>query len=303
MANIQINIDKKKATTNFNEVVSFNNSDRLKFTFDEEWDEFPLRVAVAVWANGSSEQTFSGTVCSLPMIGENSSDFVLVGAYSVNGNKRIASTFVRLKCLTGAHSASSEKYLPTVQEQILAIVNGHECGKDGAIALANALTVGNKQFDGSAPVSITASDLSLAAVATSGNYNDLTNKPQLGVSQVTSVNGKTGEVSITKADLNLGNVLNVNALPLGLNVNSGLDFNIQRSAGIADYIGTSSAASQNAPISASNPSQNNGYWAVLSLGRIPNGVTQVAFSLRADCAIRIRNYANNVWTPWMAVYN
>ncbi|MDE6273535.1 MAG: hypothetical protein K2L87_00615, partial [Clostridiales bacterium] len=126
MANIQININKKVAGTNFREVVSFNNSDRLQFTFDEEWDEFPVRVAVALWANGSSEQSFTGTECAFPMIGENSSDFVLLGVYSANKDKRIASTFVRLKCREGAHSTPSEECLPTVQEQLLAIVNGHD---------------------------------------------------------------------------------------------------------------------------------------------------------------------------------
>ena len=120
-----------------------------------------------------------------------------------------------------------------------------------------------------------------------------------------SVNGKTGKVTITKEDVGLGYVLNLNTLPLGLNIAYGMNFNNQLEAGIADYMGTPSAPSQNAPISASNPSQEDGYWALLTLGRVPYGVTQVAFSLRADRAIRIRSYLHSekFWMPWAEVFN
>jgi len=46
----------------------------------------------------------------------------------------------------------------------------------------------------------------LAPVATSGSYNDLTDKPTIPTVPVTSVAGKTGAVSLTKADVGLGNV-------------------------------------------------------------------------------------------------
>ena len=42
MANIEIKVSNKTASTNFNEVVSFNNCDRLKFTFDGEWAQFQI---------------------------------------------------------------------------------------------------------------------------------------------------------------------------------------------------------------------------------------------------------------------
>lgn len=49
---------------------------------------------------------------------------------------------------------------------------------------------------------------SLATVATSGSYNDLTNKPTIPTVPVTSVAGKTGDVTLVKADVGLGNVDN-----------------------------------------------------------------------------------------------
>ena len=56
-------------------------------------------------------------------------------------------------------------------------------------------------------VEITAESLSLATVATSGDYNDLSNTPDLSeVGKVKSVNGKTGDVEITSEDLGLADV-------------------------------------------------------------------------------------------------
>lgn len=54
-------------------------------------------------------------------------------------------------------------------------------------------------------LSIYAQSSSLSSVAFSGNYNDLTNKPTI---PVTSVNGYTGDVSLTATDIGLGNVIN-----------------------------------------------------------------------------------------------
>jgi hypothetical protein len=49
---------------------------------------------------------------------------------------------------------------------------------------------------------------SLATVATSGNYNDLTNKPTITPPPVTSVASKTGDVTLVKGDVGLANVDN-----------------------------------------------------------------------------------------------
>ena len=374
MANIEIKVSNKTASTNFNEVVSFNNCDRLKFTFDGEWAQFPVRIAVAVWADGCSEQTFSGTECTFPMIGENRSDFVLIGVFAVSGEKRIASTFVRLKCHEGAHSVRSEAFSPTVQEQILALINGHDwsifeekvaagsysavevntCGqviKGGKIVefgsegqsaptehlaegglffqlsdgnftpfvktqsgltklqlsggmLNNSLTVGNKQFNGSEPVSLTADDLGLSAVATSGDYNDLTNKPQITTGQVTSVNGKTGDVAISKEDLGLGALTDAKQMPIAPYVVYGADYNNHKTTGFVEIFGAEDYPTANAPQSSSNPSQTNGDWYMLILGHTAqNYITQIAFSVRSDCAMRIRNYMNGIWSDWKALYN
>jgi hypothetical protein len=48
----------------------------------------------------------------------------------------------------------------------------------------------------------------LATVATTGNYNDLSNKPTITAPPVTSVASKTGDVTLVKADVGLANVDN-----------------------------------------------------------------------------------------------
>lgn len=48
----------------------------------------------------------------------------------------------------------------------------------------------------------------LALVATSGSYNDLADKPTIPTVPVTSVAGKTGDVTLTKSDVGLANVDN-----------------------------------------------------------------------------------------------
>ena len=63
---IAISVKNKIAETDFQEVVSFNSVYRLKFDFDEEWDEYPYRVAVVMWANGVAEKLFTGTECEMP---------------------------------------------------------------------------------------------------------------------------------------------------------------------------------------------------------------------------------------------
>lgn len=244
---IAITVKDKIASTDFTEVVSFNNTYRLSFTFDEEWSEYSLRVAVVQWAGGCAEQVFTGTECTLPAVIDDDCDSVLIGVYSSKDESRLASSFVRLSCRAGAHGVPSQKEVASLHDQILALVNEKnwtvfddkvaegvyssvrvnavglvtegrqliEIGGEGQSEAQNlaeggifykrtgsyftayykagdalnalktygraeyALTVGSKTYDGSAAVTVTASDLSLATVATSGSYNDLTNKPTI----------------------------------------------------------------------------------------------------------------------------
>lgn len=246
---IAINVKEKIASTDFREVVSFNSVYELNFTFDSEWTEFDVRVAVVLWPGGCAEKTFTGTACEMPAVAApDDCDSVLVGVYSISGEKKIASTFVRLSCLAGAHGMPSHKEAQSLHEQILALVNEKdwsvfeekvaegvytavsvnqtglvtkgwksvEIGEDGQtepsddlavggvfflrtgtyytpyyksesglVALTSpagessncALTIGSKTYDGSEEVEVTASDLGLSDVATSGSYSDLTDTP------------------------------------------------------------------------------------------------------------------------------
>ncbi len=120
---IAISIKKKIAETDFSEVVSFNSVYRLKFAFDEEWNDYPVRVAVVMWANGAAEKLFTGTECEMPQIASLDADNVLIGVYSKFGDKRIASSFVRLRCEAGAGGFPQPKPSLSLHEQILSFLN------------------------------------------------------------------------------------------------------------------------------------------------------------------------------------
>lgn len=274
---IAISINKKIAQTQFDAVVSFNSVYRLKFTFDEEWDSFPSRVAVVMWAGGGAEALFEGDECAMPQISSAGADTVLVGVYSKKGEQRIASSFVRLRCEPGAGGCPSAKPVLSLHEQVLAYLNEKdwslfnekvaegvysavrvdpvglvteglkiiEVGEEGVASpseklspggiffrlqegiytpcyfdgetlepltlsaqggggnLGHPLNIGEKRYNGSEEVTVTADDFGLADVATSGSYNDLTDKPQIEPG-VTSVNGETGSVVLTRESLGLG---------------------------------------------------------------------------------------------------
>ena len=266
---ITIRVNGKHAETDFHDIVSFNeNSYRLHFEFDGEWDDYSQRVAVVLWAGGCREQLFTGSSCDMPAVLSSDCDTAFVGVYSADGEGgRIASSFVRLRCLAGAYCEPEELPQKTLHEQILDLLNEYdfsaltrkvdpgcysavdvnaygfvtggkqivEVGAEGQAQPSASLADGGlffKQEEGgytlcyfsggelepisglaggsgggavtsvngqTGAVTIGKYDLGLAAVAISGSYNDLEDKPAAGA--VTSVNGQTGAVTIGKYDL------------------------------------------------------------------------------------------------------
>lgn len=61
-------------------------------------------------------------------------------------------------------------------------------------------------------LNLKANTLDLSDVATTGSYNDLSDKPTIPTVPVQSVSGKTGDVILVKADVGLGNVNNTSDL-------------------------------------------------------------------------------------------
>ena len=271
---ISVTVRNKVATTDFEEIISFNSIYCLQFSFDEEWEEFSQRVAVVFWAGGCAEALFTGSECEMPAVLSPDCDCVFLGVYSMHSNRRIASSFVRIACQPGAHGVPHEKKSASLHEQILNFLNkqdwsifaekvaagtysavkvnkyglvtqgcrsvevgveGQEQPSDELVLgglffrlengiytlcyrteagciqlplpggqLGAALTVGSKVYDGSEAVTVTGSDLGLAEIAFTGDYEDLLNKPEEAA--VTSVNGLTGDVTIGKNDLGLATV-------------------------------------------------------------------------------------------------
>jgi len=93
----------------------------------------------------------------------------------------------------------------------------------------------------------------LATVATSGNYNDLANKPTIPTVPVQSVNGKTGAVVLTASD--------VNALPSSTTIPSKTsdltnDSGFLTSA-VTSFNGSTGAVTYTAPVSSVNGQTGN----------------------------------------------
>ena len=227
---ILIRVRGKRAETDFSELVSFNeNSYRLQFDFDGEWADYSQRVAVVLWAGGCREQLFTGTSCDMPAVLSPDCDTALVGVYSADGaGGRIASSFVRLRCLAGAYCEGEESPPASLHEQILELLNKYDfsaleqkvtSGTYSAVDVnAYGFVTGGKQIvevgeEGQTTPSASLADGGIFIKRTSGGdtlcyYADgvltpVTSGGGGGEGAVTSVNGQTGDVTISKNDLGL----------------------------------------------------------------------------------------------------
>lgn len=230
---ITIRVTGKRAETDFGDLVSFNeNSYRLKFDFDSEWNDYSQRVAVVLWAGGCAEQVFTGSACDMPAVASPDCDTALVGVYSSNGaGKRIASSFVRLRCLPGAYCEPPEAPSKSLHEQILDLLNAFDfsalgvklpAGTYSSVEVnAYGFVTGGKQIVEIGGEGQTQPSSSLADGGiffrkeedgyTLCHYEDGTLTAITGLGggsggAVTSVNGLTGAVTIDKFDLGLPQV-------------------------------------------------------------------------------------------------
>lgn len=226
---IKINVADKIATTQFEEVVSFNqNTYELQFTFDTEWNAFEHRIAVVMWAGGCAEAHFTGTTCEMPAITDPDCDMAFVGVYSADGDHKIASTFVRLKCLVGAHEVLVPKRQASIQEQILSFLNLFDWSvfekkvRAGVYSTVkvnpfgivtegwNLIEIGEEgQTSPSANLATGGIFFRLQNGVYTLNYKTSSGLQPISFATaagVTSVNGQTGAVTIGASDLGLANV-------------------------------------------------------------------------------------------------
>ena len=407
---ITIRVNGKHAETDFHDIVSFNeNSYRLHFEFDGEWDDYSQRVAVVLWAGGCREQLFTGSSCDMPAVLSSDCDTVFVGVYSADGEGgRIASSFVRLRCLAGAYCEPEDAPQKTLHEQILDLLNEYDfsaltrkvdpgcysavdvnaygfvtggkqivevgaegqaqpsasladgglffkqeeggytlcyfsggelepisglaggSGGGGAVTSVNgqtgAVTIGKYDL-GLAAVAISGSyndledkpaagavtsvngqtgavtigkyDLGLAAVALSGSYNDLVNVPPTGVS---SVNGQKGAVTLGKGDLGLGLVENARQLSIGGLVREGANFNALGLTGCYFVVGSSGHACTNCPTASASTAQNC-HWFLMTFNFDDEDeyIAQVAVSFHSDAALCVRSKSGGSWSAWRSL--
>ena len=407
---ITIRVNGKHAETDFHDIVSFNeNSYRLHFEFDGEWDDYSQRVAVVLWAGGCREQLFTGSSCDMPAVLSSDCDTAFVGVYSADGEGgRIASSFVRLRCLAGAYCEPEDVPQKTLHEQILDLLNEYDfsaltrkvdpgcysavdvnaygfvtggkqivevgaegqaqpsasladgglffkqeeggytlcyfsggelepisglaggSGGGGAVTSVNgqtgAVTIGKYDL-GLAAVAISGSyndledkpaagavtsvngqtgavtigkyDLGLAAVALSGSYNDLVNVPPTGVS---SVNGQKGAVTLGKGDLGLGLVENARQLSIGGLVREGANFNALGLTGCYFVVGSSGHACTNCPTASASTAQNC-HWFLMTFNFDDEDeyIAQVAVSFHSDAALCVRSKSGGSWSAWRSL--
>ena len=233
MANITIRVREKHAESDFCDLISFNeNSYRLKFDFDSEWTNYPQRVAVVLWAGGCREQLFTGDECDMPAVSSPECDTALVGVYSSDGNgKRIASSFVRFRVLAGAHAEPDETPPASLHEQILDFLNDFDFslltqkvtpGSYSSVDVnAYGFVTGGKHIievgvAGQTQPSSTLADGGLFFRKEESGYtlcyfDGTTLTAITGIAggsggAVTSVNGETGDVIVSKFDLGLADV-------------------------------------------------------------------------------------------------
>ena len=146
-------------------------------------------------------------------------------------------------------------------------------------------------------VTISKYDLGLADVALTGSYNDLKDKPP--AAGVTSVNGQTGVVTISKHDLGLGLVDNEPQLVSDSMIRWGFNFNniTKLSSGLYTAMGSDILPLSNAP-----DGDTKGRWAVLILkagGEEYDYAVELAFSFTSNKVYTRRYYTS--WSAWAAI--
>ncbi len=241
---IAITVANKRATTDFQELVSFNDGYELNFTFDAEWTEYTHRMVVVRWEGGEAETLMSGNTCQMPAV-TNCCAYVSVGVYGVNGEKRIASTFVTLRCEEGTHTVPHEESEPlTFREQVLGYLNERDWSifdnqtTEGTYSCVTVdrhglVTNGKSMIEIGAYRQIVASD-SLAEGGLFfckgdteecilcykvGNATRVMDFVAQKVKHFLNIGSKVyngrEEVTVTKSDLELGNVPNFHPYPVG----------------------------------------------------------------------------------------
>lgn len=96
MSELHINIRNKIATYNARDgvIVCGNGDYKIRFSFDEEWSEYPTKTARFIWNDKYYDQEFTENECSVPVI--NDATNVTVGVYV--GNLK-TTTPAKIPCL------------------------------------------------------------------------------------------------------------------------------------------------------------------------------------------------------------
>lgn len=113
---LNVKIEKRVASYNANgeKFVCGNSGDKVKFTFDEEWNEHPTKTARFIWNKKYKDVEFTGDTCEIPVIEKTNSFMVGVYVGELAASEPILSTTnatipaeLSTRCITNTPNASS----------------------------------------------------------------------------------------------------------------------------------------------------------------------------------------------------
>lgn len=137
---LHISIDRKCATYLGTQAIVCGNSDYTAvFSFDDEWDDYPIKTARFITEQGYMDVQFSGNTCQVPVV--LNVTWMKVGVFA--GELRTTtSAFIRCKksVLCDSEDENNQKI---VINSVSAIVTGDglKLGADGKISVDTADTV------------------------------------------------------------------------------------------------------------------------------------------------------------------
>lgn len=150
-------------------IVWDNEDYQIEFSFDDTWDQYPVKTARFIWHGNRWETEFSGNVCPVPVVRD--ANYVLVGIY-VDG-KFCTTTSAEIlcspSCLNTKGVASSGSGEPHLSEARAAANEAKQARDETAKILDNAISSVTPSIGENGNWFIGNQDTGVAAVGRDGN--------------------------------------------------------------------------------------------------------------------------------------
>ena len=134
MPEIKIKIENKIAKSLNNVIVCRNSDYTVKFLFDEEWEQEPLKIARFIWNKEYVDVQFSGDTCEMPVISK--TDSLAIGVYAGKIRTTTPAIFTCRRSIL-CDEVIEHSVTPTEYEEIMKILNSHEVDINALKATTN----------------------------------------------------------------------------------------------------------------------------------------------------------------------